>query len=148
MNNQSLEFLLVEDNDDDILLMEESFFHANITNTLNVVKDGEEALAYLRQKGKYKNVQLPSLVLLDINMPKKGGFEVLHEIKADPVLKAIPVIIMTSSHREEDIIRAYIGGACSYITKPVRFQDFVETVERFYIYWSLVVSLPNIKENG
>ncbi|MBI1926093.1 response regulator [Candidatus Poribacteria bacterium] len=142
IKNQPIEFLLAEDNDDDILLIQESFAEAKIVNVLNVVKDGEEAMAYLRREGKYKAAQMPGLVLLDINMPKKNGFEVLKEIKAHPALRSLPVIMLTSSEMEEDIVKSYTQGACSYITKPVQFNNFVNVMKQFTVYWLLIVRLP------
>ena len=140
--HELIEILLVEDNDDDIVLIREAFTNANFLNLVNGVKDGVEAMAYLRREGEYKDKNLPGLVLLDINMPKKDGFEVLEEMKADPLLKQIPVIMLTCSKREEDVVRAYDGGACSFITKPVSFDAFQEMVGRFSLYWTLVATIP------
>jgi CheY-like chemotaxis protein len=143
MQDQPVNILLAEDNDDDIVLARESFAQAKLTNELHVVKDGEEAMAYLRQEGKYKDAVRPGLVLLDIKMPKMDGLEVLKEIKADPSLRHLPVVILTTSHREEDVVESYAGGACSYITKPVRFQEFVTVVQQFALYWTLVSRIPS-----
>ena len=140
--HELIEILLAEDNDDDIVLIREAFTNANFLNLVNGVKDGVEAMAYLRREGEYKDKNLPGLVLLDINMPKKDGFEVLEEMKADPLLKQIPVIMLTCSKREEDVVRAYDGGACSFITKPVSFDAFQEMVGRFSLYWTLVARIP------
>ena len=140
--NRSVEILLAEDNDDDILLIRESFADAKIVNVLNVVKDGEEALAYLRQEGKYKDAIMPGLLLLDINMPKKNGFEVLREIKADPALRHLPVVMLTTSQSETDVVKSYSEGACSYIMKPARFEELGKVVKQFALYWALVSRIP------
>ena len=117
--SQPIEILLVDDNDDDIILLEESFRDSRFLNLLQVVHDGEEAIEYLRRQGRHRSAKLPGLVLLDINMPKMNGFEVLQVMKADPVLKSIPVVMLTTSTRDEDIARSYDGGACSFVSKPV-----------------------------
>ena len=142
MSLESVEILLVEDNDDDALMIQEAFSEANVVNHIHRVKDGEEAMAYLRKQGQYKTADLPGLVLLDISMPKKDGFQVLQEIKSDPQLKQLPIIMLTTSSREEDIVRSYSQGACSYVTKPVGFQKFTEVVRQFHLYWTLVSKLP------
>ena len=140
--NEPIEILLVEDNDDDVVLVREAFADANLLNLVNGVKDGVEAMAYLRREGEYKDKNLPGLVLLDINMPRKDGFEVLEEMKADPLLKQIPVIMLTCSKREEDVVRSYNGGASTFISKPVTFGGFQEMVGRFSLYWTLVATIP------
>ena len=137
-----IEILLVEDNEDDVLMIQEAFTRANVVNSIQVVKDGEEALCYLRKEGRYHGVTQPGLVLLDIAMPKKNGFEVLKEIKADPGLRQIPVIMLTTSSREEDVVRSYSEGACSYISKPVGLQQFAELLKQFKHYWTLVSKIP------
>jgi CheY-like chemotaxis protein len=140
--NQSVEILLAEDNDDDIVLIRESFADAKIINVLNVVKDGEEALAYLRREGEYKDAVMPGLLLLDINMPKKNGFEVLMEIKADAALRHLPVVMLTTSQSEADVVKSYSEGACSYIMKPARFEELGRVVKQFALYWALVARIP------
>lgn len=142
MNHQPVGILLVEDNEDDALMTREAFEDANVVKLIQVVKDGEEAMAYLRKEGAYQEAERPGLILLDISMPKKDGFEVLKEIKTDPKLKDLPVVMLTTSSREEDIVKSYLAGACSYISKPVRFQDFHEAVKIFKLYWSLVSRIP------
>jgi len=142
MESQPVEILLVEDNEDDIIMTLESFGEANLTNVVQVVRDGEEALAYLRRKGKYENATVPGMILLDINMPKRNGFEVLREIKADPALQHIPVVMLTTSEREEDIVRSYATGACSFIAKPVGFEQFAEVTTHFSLYWTLISRIP------
>lgn len=140
--DQSVEILLAEDNDDDILLIQESLADAKIFNVLNVVRDGEEAMAYLRREGEYQDAVMPGLLLLDINMPKKNGFEVLREIKADPALRHLPVVMLTTSQNETDVVRSYSEGACSYIMKPAQFEELRRVVKQFALYWALVVRIP------
>ncbi|HXK28333.1 MAG TPA: response regulator [Candidatus Binatia bacterium] len=142
METQPMEILLVEDNEDDILLEQEALAEAKLVNLMSVVRDGEEAMAFLRRQGRYQNAQMPGLILLDINMPKKNGFEVLNEIKADPALIHIPVVMLTTSDNEADIVKSYAKGACSYITKPMDFDKFREVIKRFAIYWALVARIP------
>lgn len=143
MSAQSLEILLVEDNEDDILLEQEAIVEAKLINLMYVVRDGEEAMAYLRREGKYQNAQLPGLILLDINMPKKNGFEVLNEIKTDPALMHIPIVMLTTSDSESDIVKSYAKGACSFITKPMDFNKFGEVIQQFALYWALVARVPS-----
>jgi CheY-like chemotaxis protein len=143
MKTQPMEILLVEDNEDDILLEEEALADAKLVNLMHVVRDGEEALAFLRRQDKYRNAQTPGLILLDINMPKKNGFEVLHEMKQDPALMHIPVVMLTTSDSEADIVKSYAKGACSFITKPMNFEKFREVVNQFAIYWALVARVPD-----
>jgi CheY-like chemotaxis protein len=142
VNTEPMEILLVEDNEDDILLEKEALADAKLVNLMYVVRDGDEAIAYLRRQGKYHDAQLPGLILLDINMPKKNGFEVLNEIKADPALMHIPVVMLTTSDSEADIVKSYAKGACSYITKPMDFDKFQEVVKQFALYWALVARIP------
>jgi len=143
MSAQPVEILLVEDNEDDILLEQEAIAEAKLVNLMYVVRDGEEAMAYLRREGKYQNAQLPGLILLDINMPKKNGFEVLNEIKADPALMHIPIVMLTTSDSESDIVKSYAKGACSFITKPMDFDKFREVIRQFALYWALVARVPS-----
>jgi CheY-like chemotaxis protein len=138
-----MEILLVEDNEDDIVLEQEALAEAKLVNLMFVVRDGEEAMAFLRREGKYQNAQMPGLILLDINMPKKNGFEVLNEVKADPALSHIPVVMLTTSDNEADVVRSYAKGACSYITKPMDFDKFREVVKQFALYWALVARIPS-----
>jgi CheY-like chemotaxis protein len=145
MMSEPLELLLVEDNDDDIVLIEEAFAEAKLMNVIFTVRDGEEALAYLRQAGPYTHRRRPGLVLLDINMPKKNGFEVLEAIKADPRLRTLPVIMLTTSDREEDVVRSYNDGASSYIRKPMTLEQFARVVKGFELYWTLVSRIPSAK---
>jgi len=142
MDTQPMELLLVEDNEDDILLEREALADAKLVNLMYVVRDGVEAMALLRREGKYQNAQVPGLILLDINMPRKNGFEVLKEIKADPALMHIPVVMLTTSENEADVVKSYAKGACSYITKPMDFDKFREVVKQFSLYWALVARIP------
>src|SRR5580765_2557976 len=146
MTNQPVEILLVEDNEDDAVIIQEVFSDMRLATLINVVRDGEEALAYLRRNGKYKVVRMPDIVLLDINMPKKNGFEVLEEIKKDPRLQSLPVIMLTTSHREEDIVRSYAKGACSYIHKLVDLDQFKHLILQFEHYWTGISRIPSARE--
>jgi CheY-like chemotaxis protein len=141
-NPQPVEILLVDDNDDDVVLLEESFRDSKFLNLLQVVHDGEEALEYLRREGTFRDARIPGLVLLDINMPKMNGFEVLKAMKSDPLLRTIPVVMLTTSTRDEDIARSYHGGACSFVSKPVSFEKLKEVIKQFTLYWTLVSVVP------
>jgi len=145
MKSEPVELLLVEDNEDDIVLITEAFAEAKLMNVMSTVRDGEEALAYLRQEGQYKHVRRPGLVLLDINMPKKNGFEVLQAMKADPRLRSVPVVILTTSDREDDIVQSFADGACSYIRKPMSLEQFVQAVRDFELYWTMVSRVPSLE---
>ncbi len=137
-----IQILMAEDNPDDIELTIEALKDARVGNFLSVVKDGEEAIAYLRCQGKYKQAIRPDLILLDLNMPKKNGRDVLREIKNDPHLKRIPVVILTTSQAEEDIRHTYDLHANCYITKPVDFNQFLKVVRCIEDFWLTVVKLP------
>jgi CheY-like chemotaxis protein len=143
MLSEPIEVLLVEDNEDDIVLIEEAFAEAKLMNVIFKVRDGEEALAYLRQEGPYTHRRRPGLVLLDINMPKKNGFEVLQAMKADPLLQSLPVVMLTTSDREDDIVQSYTQGACSYIRKPMSLEQFAHVVNNFELYWTMVSRVPS-----
>ena len=143
MDKQPLEILLVEDNEDDIVLEREALADAKLVNLMSVVRDGEEAMAFLRREGRYQDAQVPGLILLDINMPRKNGFEVLNELKADPALVHIPVVMLTTSDSEADIVKSYAKGACSYITKPMDFDKFRDVIKQFALYWALVARIPS-----
>ena len=145
MTMRPFDILIAEDNEDDILLIREAFEEVNMVNRIAVVRDGEEALAYLRGEGAFKESLLPGMVLLDINMPKKTGLEVLSAIKAEPRFRALPIVMLTVSEREEDILRSFEQGACSYIRKPVTFTRFITVVKEFEMYWSLVSKIPFVK---
>ncbi len=143
MKDESAEILLVEDSPDDIDLTIEALEEGKLKNNLNVVMDGEEALAYLKKKGKFKSVPTPDLILLDLNLPKLDGREVLKEIKEDSNLRMIPVIVLTTSKADEDIMRAYDLHANCYVTKPVDFSSFVEVVKKIEGFWFSIVKLPS-----
>jgi len=137
-----IEILLVEDNAADVRLTREAFDDAKVLNNLNVVGDGVEAMAYMRREGKYANATRPDLVLLDLNMPRKDGREVLAEVKADPDLMRIPVVILTVSKAEEDILKSYNLHANCYISKPVNLAQFLKVVESIENFWLTIVELP------
>lgn len=141
-NVKQIDILLVEDNEGDILLTKEAFKEENIINNLWVVKNGIEALAFLRQEGNYKNTRKPNIILLDLNLPKKTGFEVLKEIKTDKTLRTIPVVILTSSKDHNDIMQTYSNYANCYITKPITIEKFINVVKSFSNFWTDVAELP------
>ncbi len=138
-----IEILLIEDNPGDVRLIMEALNDVRFYNNLNVVGDGEEALAYLRKEDQYAKAIRPDLILLDLNLPKKDGRQVLEEIKADNNLKRIPVIILTTSRMEEDILKAYTYNANCYITKPIGFEEFIDVVKLIEDFWLTVVKLPS-----
>ena len=146
MNNEeiskNIEILLVEDNPADIRLAQEAFKDAKVHNILYMVRDGVEAMAFLRREGKYAKVGRPDLILLDLNLPKKDGREVLAEIKTDEHLKLIPVVILTVSKDEEDILKTYNLHANCYITKPIDFEQFMRVVKGIEEFWLTIVKLP------
>ena len=146
-SGRPIEILMVEDNPGDVRLAQEALREGRILNGLHVVGDGVEALAFLRRQGKYAEVVQPELILLDLNLPKKDGREVLMEIKEDPNLRRIPVVILTASKAEEDIIRTYDLHANCYISKPVDLDGFMEVVRAIEDFWFTVVKLPQRKEN-
>jgi chemotaxis family two-component system response regulator Rcp1 len=134
--------LLAEDNPGDIRLIQEVFADAKIANELAIVRDGVEAMEYLRRSGRYASSPRPGLVLLDLSMPRKDGREVLAEMKNDPELRRIPVVVMTSSPAEEDIVKAYDHHANCYVRKPVDFDQFRKVVQQIENFWFTVVELP------
>jgi CheY-like chemotaxis protein len=138
----AIDILMVEDNPGDVRLTQEALKEAKVLNHLHVVEDGEAALDYLYQRGMYSLAPRPDLVLLDLNLPRKDGREVLAEIKSDAMLKSIPVVVLTTSHAEADIVRAYNLNANCYVTKPVDFQRFTEIVRTIEDFWLTVVTLP------
>jgi CheY-like chemotaxis protein len=144
-NPKPATLLLAEDDPDDRLLTRQALEKSRLANELRCVEDGEELLDYLRRRGKYadpKQSPRPGLILLDLNMPRKDGREALREIKSDPRLRAIPVVILTTSKSEEDVARTYNLGVNSYITKPVRFSALVEVMQAIGKYWFEIVELP------
>lgn len=146
MNNQAnfplINILLVEDNPGDIRLTKEVLKEGKIRNNLSVVTDGEEALLFLKKIGQYKGAFTPDIILLDLNLPKKDGREVLSQIKEDPVLKLIPVIVLTTSDAEQDIMNMYAHHANCYITKPVDFHQFINVIRSIENFWLTIVKLP------
>ena len=138
-----IEILLVEDSPSDIDLTREALEDTRVRNNLSVVTDGAEALAFLRHEGKYADARHPDLVLLDLNLPKKDGREVLAEIKADPRLRRIPVVILTTSEAEQDILKSYDLHANCYVTKPVDLDRFITVVKSIEDFWLAIVKLPS-----
>ena len=134
--------LMVEDNPGDVRLTEEAFKENKVRNCLSVVPDGVEAMAFLRREGAYDDALRPDIVLLDLNLPRKDGRKVLEEVKSDPDLKSIPVVILTTSKAEEDIVRTYDLHANCYITKPVDLDQFIRVVKSIEDFWLTVVRLP------
>jgi CheY-like chemotaxis protein len=145
-NGQPIVILMADDDADDRMLTKDALQESRVLNELRFVEDGEELMEYLTRKGKYENSDdspRPGLILLDLNMPKKDGREALKEIKSDPNLRRIPVVIMTTSKAEEDIFRSYDFGASSFITKPVTFDRLVELMRTLGEYWVEFVELPD-----
>lgn len=140
--SKPIEILLIEDNAGDARLAREALRDAKVRNNLSWVSDGVEALAFLRREGKYAQAPRPDLILLDLNLPRKDGREVLTEIKADDKLKRIPVVILTTSQAEEDIVRAYHLNANCYISKPVDLDQFMKVVKTIEDFWLTIVRLP------
>lgn len=139
---KAINILLVEDNEPDVVLTQEAFKEAKISNSLYVAEDGVEAMDFLHKRGKYADAPRPDLVLLDLNLPRKDGRAVLQEIKADPNLTSIPVVVLTTSADERDVIRAYTSHANCYIVKPVDFLQFMNIVRSIEGFWLTVVRLP------
>lgn len=140
--SRSIEILLVEDNPGDVRLIQEALKDSQALLNLHVVVDGEKALDFLYQKGQYGNAVRPDIILLDLNLPRKDGREVLAEIKADHDLKSIPVVVLTTSKAEKDILQAYNMHANSYITKPQVLDQFMEVIKSIEHYWLTIVRLP------
>ena len=145
-NAKPIDILLVEDSPSDAKLTAKTFGKAKVMNTLHIVEDGVEAIDFLRQRGAYPTVPRPDLVLLDLNLPKKDGRKVLAEMKSDPALSSIPVVVLTTSEAEEDIARSYALKANCYITKPVTLKQFVRVVESIEDFWLTVVKLPSFQQ--
>ena len=145
INRQSVTILLADDDPEDRLLALEAFRESKLANPVDTVVDGEDLLDYLRRQGRYVDRighPLPGLILLDLNMPRKDGREALREIKADPTLKHIPIVVLTTSKAEEDIIRSYDLGVNSFIVKPVTFDQLVDIMKTLTKYWFEIVELP------
>jgi two-component system, chemotaxis family, response regulator Rcp1 len=139
---QAIRILLVEDNPGDVRLTLEAFKEGKVRNQISVVNDGVEALAFLRREGQYADAPRPDVILLDLNLPKKDGYEVLAEIKHDPGLRRIPVVILTTSEAERDILQTYYMHANCYITKPVDLEQFIIIIQSIESFWLNVVKLP------
>jgi CheY-like chemotaxis protein len=142
-NLNVISVLLVEDDPGDVVLIREAFEHNKVYNTLHVVSDGVQALEFLRGEGEHADAPRPDLVLLDLNLPRKDGREVLAEVKADPDLRTIPIVVLTTSEAEEDIVRSYDLHANAYVTKPVDFERFIEVVRQIDDFFVSVVKLPH-----
>ncbi|WP_205697355.1 response regulator [Conexibacter sp. SYSU D00693] len=139
---REIEVLLVEDDAGDVLLVQEAFEDHKVRNRLHHVSDGEEALRFLRREGDFADAPRPDLVLLDLNLPRKDGREVLREVKGDDELRSIPVVVLTTSEAEEDVLRSYDLHANAYVTKPVDFERFIEIVRKVDEFFVTVVKLP------
>ena len=137
-----IEILLVEDNPGDVRLTMEALKEAKVMNNLTVLKDGEEALTYLRRQGPYAKAKRPHLILLDLNLPRKDGREVLAQIKAEETLKRIPVVVLTTSQDEQDVLKSYNLHANCYVTKPVDLDQFIRVVRSIEDFWLGIVVLP------
>jgi two-component system, chemotaxis family, response regulator Rcp1 len=139
---RTADILLVEDNPGDVMLIEEALADSKIRNILHVVSDGEQAMEFVRKQGNHAGAPRPDLILLDLNLPKKNGKEVLREVKSDPDLKSIPVIVLTSSKSEEDVVKSYELHANAYICKPFDFHQFVKVMQTLEDFWFVIVKLP------
>ncbi|KYG71773.1 response regulator receiver domain-containing protein [Roseivirga ehrenbergii] len=147
-NLNPISILMADDDPDDQLMAKEAFEENRMANDLNFVQDGEELMDYLQHRGKYnaQNAPKPGLILLDLNMPKKDGRTALKEIKADPKLKRIPIVVLTTSKSDEDVFKTYDLGVSSFITKPVTFEELVEVTKDIGKYWFGIVVLPRDNE--
>ena len=142
MEGKPIEILLVEDNPGDVRLTQEALREGKVCNNLHVVRDGVEAMASLRREGRFAAAVRPDIILLDLNLPRKDGREVLEEIKNDPSLKRIPVVVLTTSKAEEDILRTYNLHVNCYVVKPVDFEQFARVVHSIEDFWFTIVKLP------
>lgn len=148
---QPITILMADDDPDDRLMTQEAFVECRLGNPLHFVTDGEELMDYLRRRGEFADEErfpMPGLILLDLNMPRRDGREVLREIKSDPGLRGIPVVVFTTSKAEEDVVRSYRDGVNSFITKPVTFSALIEVVQAIGKYWLEVVDLPDSQEGS
>ncbi len=143
-----IEMLLVEDSPADVLITREALTQAKVWNVMHVVEDGVEAMAFLHREGAYTAAPRPDLIVLDLNLPRKNGREVLAEIKSDPALATIPVVVLTTSKADEDICRAYDLHANCYVVKPLDFGNFVEVVRSIEHFWLSIVTLPPERHHG
>jgi CheY-like chemotaxis protein len=140
--SDTVDVLLVEDDEGDVLMTREAFEHFKIANHLHVVSDGDQALAFLRRTGSYADAPRPGLILLDVNLHRRNGLEVLAELKQDPDLLLIPVVMLTTSQAEEDVIRSYSLHANAFVTKPVDFEQFIEAIRQIDNFFLTLVCLP------
>jgi len=147
MTVQPVDILLIEDNQDDIELTQEALTIGKVVNTLTVARDGQEALRYLFGNGTAP-AKIPGLILLDLRLPRIDGIELLKRIKQEPILRRVPVVVLTTSKRDEDIVQSYDLGVNSYIQKPVLFEKFVETVKTLEVYWLLTNTPPILNGKG
>jgi CheY-like chemotaxis protein len=141
-DSAEIDVLLVEDDEGDVLMTREAFEHHKLRNQLHVVPDGVEAISFLRREGKHEDAPRPGLILLDLNLPRKDGREVLEEIKSDETLRSIPVVVLTTSQAEEDILRSYNLHANAYVAKPVDFERFIDVIRQIDDFFVTVVKLP------
>jgi two-component system, chemotaxis family, response regulator Rcp1 len=142
-STKPIEILLVEDNPGDVRLTREALRDGKVNNTMAVAGDGMEAIAFLRREGEYAQATRPDLILLDLNLPRMNGFEVLDVIKEDPEFKRIPVVILTTSQAEQDIVRSYDLHANAYVTKPVDLDQFIKVIKAIEDFWLEIVKLPD-----
>jgi CheY-like chemotaxis protein len=142
MKDEAIKILLVEDNPDHVILTKAALEENNMANEIYVAKDGQEALDFMYNRGEYSDAPRPGLILLDLKLPKVSGFEVLKQLKNDPQFKSIPIIILTTSAEKEEIAQGYAEGANSYITKPIKFDEFVSKIKNIRLYWVFVNTLP------
>lgn len=151
-DKKSVVILLAEDDEDDYILTQKAFKEARLNNRLIRVKDGVELMEYLKHQGNFTNPESsprPYLILLDLNMPRKDGREALKEIKSDPNFKMIPVVVLTTSRADEDVVKSYDLGVNSFVTKPIKMEDFVQVIKKLTEYWFELVQLPSLgKEVG
>jgi CheY-like chemotaxis protein len=140
---QPVDVLLVEDDEGDALMTREAFEFYKIRNTLHVVTDGEQALQFMRRQGRFADAPRPGLILLDVNLPRVSGLEVLAELKGDPDLRVIPIVMLTTSQAEEDILRSYKLHANAYVSKPVDFEHFIEAIRQIDNFFMALVQLPH-----
>ncbi len=146
--NKLNRILIVEDNDNDLELTLDALSEYNLANFIDVARDGEEAMHYLRKQGKFKDRENnnPVLILLDLKLPKVNGHEILHEIRTTESLKLIPVVVLTSSKEETDIVKSYENGVNAYVVKPVSFHDFLDAIKQLGIFWALINESPSEKK--
>ncbi len=142
INHRPIEILLVEDSPSDVRLTQEALNDGQVLNRLHVASDGVEAIEFLRRSGTHQNASRPDIILLDLNLPRKNGIEVLQEIKQDDDLKSIPVIVLTTSDNEQDVLRSYCLHANAYLTKPVGLDQFMDVIRSFKNFWLTIVTLP------